>query len=391
MEPELTTELSTHLVEVVPIKLYPHGNADSLSIVYPFGEDGYTVVVKTEEWKDRTMGAYIPPDSIVPDVPEFAFLGGHRHIKVRRYRGILSQGLMWKAPEGSQIGDNVAALLGVTHYNPPEPVGSTGKAPRLHGRRNYPNSIRGWVRYLWFRLLNSLGFVRHNLMGGANLEVGYMAPRYDVDSFFRYPHILKDGEEVIAHEKVDGSSGRWVYIDDVYYAGSHNEWKQEGGNAWWEMYSKYPDLKRFVKDHPGVVVYGEIYGLSVQKDMPYNLTAGDVRLRVFDLWEAGYYFDHDDAFAAIVEYNIPWAPELYRGPFDAKKLVELGTSFMSKVALDVSSTKIWLAEGLVVRPVHERYEYDCGRVILKIVSPEYMDEHGGGKKKKQPKKEQPNA
>ena len=130
MEPELTTELSTHLVEVVPIKLYPHGNADSLSIVYPFGEDGYTVVVKTEEWKDRTMGAYIPPDSIVPDVPDFAFLGGHRHIKVRRYRGILSQGLMWKAPEGSQIGDNVAALWELPTITHPSPLVAQEK---LHG------------------------------------------------------------------------------------------------------------------------------------------------------------------------------------------------------------------------------------------------------------------
>ena len=42
----------------------PHPNADILSIVKVFG---YTCVVRTQDWKDRSVGAYIPPDSAVPD------------------------------------------------------------------------------------------------------------------------------------------------------------------------------------------------------------------------------------------------------------------------------------------------------------------------------------
>lgn len=63
---------STHRVEVVPVVLTPHPNADTLSIIRLL--DGYQVVGKTEAWADKTIAAYVPPDSLVPlDRPEFAW------------------------------------------------------------------------------------------------------------------------------------------------------------------------------------------------------------------------------------------------------------------------------------------------------------------------------
>src|SRR5438128_12699518 len=108
-------EKSTHRVEVVPVKLRRHENADSLSIVDIFG---YTVCVRTADWKDGDFGAYIPPDSVVPDTPEFAFLAGKTRIKAKRLRGVVSFGLLMPAPPGGKIGDDVAELMGVTHYEP---------------------------------------------------------------------------------------------------------------------------------------------------------------------------------------------------------------------------------------------------------------------------------
>ena len=54
-----------HKVEVVPVVLEPHGNADSLSVVKVF--DGYTCCVRTQDWIGIDKAAYIPPDSIVPN------------------------------------------------------------------------------------------------------------------------------------------------------------------------------------------------------------------------------------------------------------------------------------------------------------------------------------
>ena len=112
---------STHRVEVVPVTLETHPNAETLSIVRVWS---YTVVVKTADWQGLTRGAYIPPDSVVPDNETFAFLGGKTRITVRRFRGVISYGLLVPAPEGAQIGDDVAERIrvthyGVTHYEPP--------------------------------------------------------------------------------------------------------------------------------------------------------------------------------------------------------------------------------------------------------------------------------
>lgn len=379
--------LSTHKVEVVPIKLHSHPNADSLSIVYPFGEDGYTVVVRTEDWKDKELGAYIPPDNIVPDTPEYKFLDGHRRIKVKRFRGILSQGLMVPAPEGSKLGDDVAEQLGVTHYNPEEPVGSGAKAPVFKVRSTKPRSIRSWISYLIYKVRKYFGLGSNNPLSGKSIDIvtigEYPIPKYDVDSLYRYPHTLQDGEEVIATEKIDGSNGRWVYIIDDdgqgrFYAGSHYEWKEEGSNAWWKMYSKYPDLKWFVQNHPGFVVYGEIYGPNVQKDMTYALPNGQINLAVFDIWYKGTYFDFNVFWELLDGYEIPVVPIRYSGPFNAKLLVEMATGLISWGGeLASYDSKPQLAEGLVVKPIHERYERNCGRVILKIVSSKYMSIHDG--------------
>lgn len=104
---------STHRVEVVPVVLEPHPNADTLSVVHVWN---YTVVVRTEDWLGKDRGAYIPPDSVVPRNEMFAFLGEKTRIGAKRLRGILSYGLLVPAPDGAQIGEDVAERIGVTHY-----------------------------------------------------------------------------------------------------------------------------------------------------------------------------------------------------------------------------------------------------------------------------------
>jgi len=53
--------MSTHVVEVVKIKKENHPNADSLSIVKV---RGWQCVVRTDDWEDGQLAAYIPPDSL---------------------------------------------------------------------------------------------------------------------------------------------------------------------------------------------------------------------------------------------------------------------------------------------------------------------------------------
>lgn len=322
-------EKSTHRVEVVPVVLEPHPNADTLSIIRIYN---FTVVVKTSEWKDKSLGAYIQPDSVCPDTPTFAFLGesDRKRIKVRRFRGVWSQGLLIPAPEGSQAGGDVSEILGVTRYEPPEPMSTFGET-------EIPPE-------------------------------GYK-PSYDVESWNRYGSVFKDGEEVVVTEKIHGTSGRFVFQDGKMYCGSRKEWrKQHEQNLWWICLKKNPWIEQFLRAHPEFTLYGEVYG-QVQ-DLKYGAGRNDIFFAAFDLW-------HNREFRWLNWEEWLWTqnafgkdsfqavPLLYRGPYSAEvsKLAE-GKSFVRGAD--------HCREGCVVRPVLERTDPEVGRVQLKIVSNEYL-------------------
>src|SRR3990167_10637 len=200
---------STHKVEVVPVALENHPNANTLSVVRVWG---YQVVVKSSDWKGVDKAAYIQPDYVVPDSPEYAFLRScttcrgtgnaftadkervqcpdcsgsgilplrdtDRHIRVRKFRGEMSQGLLVKAPFGAKIGDDVSQELGITRYVPPEPGHGGAKTGKVSMQK--PPSC--------------------------------YVPDYDVENWYRYGRkTFKDGEKVIITEKIHGCNARYVY------------------------------------------------------------------------------------------------------------------------------------------------------------------------------------
>jgi len=159
--------MSSHSCDVVEVKLEEHPNADALSIVRV---GGYQCVVRTEDWQDGDLGVYIPPDSIVPDAEQFAFLGDHKRIKARKFRGMYSQGLLIPAPAGAKAGDDLMEQLGIMHYEPPLPMSTGGedaKAPEGH------------------------------------------FPVYDVENFNKFNSILQPHDEVVITEKIHGASARY--------------------------------------------------------------------------------------------------------------------------------------------------------------------------------------
>lgn len=83
--------MSTFSCPVVKIKLEKHPNADKLSICQI---KGWTVVVKTSDFENETLGVYIPVDSITSkDHLLLGFLQGKR-VKIVKLRDIISQGIL---------------------------------------------------------------------------------------------------------------------------------------------------------------------------------------------------------------------------------------------------------------------------------------------------------
>ena len=245
--------MSNHRVEVIPVELEPHPNPDidTLSIVHIWG---YTVVVKTADWEHVDRGAYLVPDSVAGNLPIFDFLGEKKRIRVRKFGGEMSQGLLVPAPEGAEIGDDVAEQLGVTRYITDEERKANNEA---YGE---PFSVPWTITVL---------------------------PEYDMENWYRYNDELTEGEIVVVTEKIHGSNVRFTYDEetDTMFVGSHHTWKRpELGSLFWACLDNNDWIVNLCKTNPNIMVVGELVGN--QGKFSYGvLNKQRPDFKIFDMWD----------------------------------------------------------------------------------------------------------
>lgn len=318
--------VETHKVEVVRVGIEPHPNADRLDVARIFS---FTCCVAKGSFVDGQLAAYVQPDSVVDSArPEFEFLAGHERIRVKRLRGIVSMGLLLPAPDGAHEGDDLAEHFGVTHYEPPIPGERCGEVE-----------------------------------GG---PIGIHAPKYDVESMYRYKRLFADGEPVVATEKIHGANSRFVYAanEGRMYCGSRGEWKAENASSiWWKALAGNPWIETFCRQFPGDVLYGEVFG-NVQS-LKYGAQGTEVFFRAFDVLHGGEWREYDDWIQQVEECNR--VPVVFAGAFDFDALVKLSDG----PSLIPGANHI--REGIVVRPIPERRDPHQGRVHLKLVGNSYLE------------------
>lgn len=324
--------MSTHRIDIIRIpKPEIHPNADTLSIIKLLG--GYTVVIRTADWQEGQLAAYIEPDYEVPTGrKEFAFLARegrtHHRVAVKKLRGIYSQGLLIPAPEGATEGDNVIEHLGIRRYEPQIPEEKTA------GQSAKPPA--GW------------------------------RPVYDVENWRRYSHLFVDGEEIYISEKADGSSWRGVWLDGELHVGSRTEWKRQAEHiVFWKATRDNPWIVEWLMANPGMTLYGEVFGNMgrIKYVQPGHKLGEKVYFRAFDILEGNRWLDYADFERLIpAEGRVPL---IYKGPYSAatlEGLVEGDSALGGKIR-----------EGIVIRPVIERTSPEIGRVQLKVVSNRYLE------------------
>jgi RNA ligase (TIGR02306 family) len=381
--------VDTHKVEIVPVSLEPHPNADRLSVVRVYN---FTCVVNTADWTGVEKAAYVQPDSVMPDTPEYRFLKNtssfrkerealdavlaadhesdlcrldynekvaaleakidantkHLRITVKKLRGIISMGMLLPAPEGSQIGDDVAEQLGITHYEPPS-------MDELDGRRQHAGDDVGPASPMIY------------------------APKYDVESIYKFADCFDAGEPVYVSEKLDGQNGRFVATENgnetviepgrrstlvSLYAGSRTEWKKkEGGSNWWRVMEDNPWIDRWCYDNQDSVLYGEVFGWV--QALKYGAKPGQLFFRAFDVMEGMEYWDAEKFIAEI--YKDCRVPDFGVMPYDFEKLQALADGPSLIKGAD------HMREGIVIKPVKERKHWKLGRVMLKMVSNAYLE------------------
>lgn len=376
--------MATFEVKVYKLYIEEHPNADVLEIAR-IGD--YKSCVVKGQFKTGDLGVYIPEASVVPThlIEEMGLTGklagkDQNRVKAVKLRGVTSQGLVYPLLKTTQKrsewvlksikdpifqivneGDDVTELLGITKYEPPIPIHLSGE--------------------VW----NAFGYT----------------PSYDIDNIKKFPDIFKDGEEVMFTEKVHGTWCCLGYHPEIDHpiitskglssqglAFKLNE--QNENNVYVRTFQRL--TLRDVNNNPlfksGILgttlldkladlygrsiplyILGEVYGPGVQ-DLAYSETPNP-QFRLFDIYIGppgqGRYVDAESLPSICESLRVDYVPALYRGPF-SKQVVDQYTSGKETV----SGKQLHIREGIVIKPVRERYDTMLGRVILKSVSDDYL-------------------
>jgi RNA ligase (TIGR02306 family) len=356
--------MSTFKVEICQIStVEPHPNADRLDIIRMVNMD-WNCVTQRGAFKPGDAIVYIPIDSILTNALEAKIFGPDSKVKLHnsrvrtiKLRGAISQGLAVAPHELGltrwQLGDNVAAELGITKYEPPVSSGPliSGQSTRKQTNPNFRKytGIENAKNYSNVFNTDEVVVVTEKLHG---INARYAYVPYFADTFIKKV------------KKFLGLTPRWEFV-----YGSHNVQlqsntfnKQNGANVYLEMVDKYK-LNELLM--PGEALYGEIIGPDIQKGYHYGCKSGERKLVVFDVIKDGEWLSHEKLVAWCYRKNLKMVPTLYVGPYDANYIKTLteGPS-----VLEPSQAVI---EGVVVRPKEEQQSF-IGRKILKYISETYL-------------------
>lgn len=325
---------STLIVPIAMIdSIAPHPNADRLEIAHVLG---WQVVVPKGKYQPGEKVVYFPPDAIVPAVHSDRFgvtqyLANGR-VKCARLRGVPSYGFL-AVPDDptTPLGTNMAAHYGVTKHEPPVRT-FAGDAIDDHP---------------WF-------------------------PRYtDLENWRNFASVIAPGEPVAITEKVHGSNVRVGLVRGERMAGSNRVRRAEPPsrlheNPYWLPFTLVPVvalLEHFAKHHDRVILFGETFGRGVQS-FHYG-HRGSLGFAAFDLMVGERYLDWPELKDALQRFEVPSVPVLYEGPFDPATMKACASG---KTTFDDSHIR----EGVVLRPMWERFDERIGRVVLKYVSDEFL-------------------
>lgn len=356
--------MSTFKVEIIKIDaVNKHPNADKLEILKI---NDWTCVSAVGNFKRGDLCLFFPIDSILTEEIESKIFGVDSKIKLNNHRvrtiklrGAISQGLAVNPElflEKFKEGQDVTEKLGIVKYEPPVDIRPANaslcqtrkkqvnpnfkKYTGIENAKNYPKVFED----------NEIVSVTEKIHG-TNFRCGWV--KNEVNTLFK--KILRFFRLLPEYEFVYGSHN--VQLQNKFLAKTYYN-----KNVYAEAVQKY-NLKELLPK--GMVIYGEIYGDGIQKGYTYECKPGERKLVVFDIFLRDQYVSVEEFKSIIYFLKLPTVPELYRGPFNKDKILELtkGNS--------VLAPKQKVREGVVVKPLEEQMCF-IGRKMLKFISDDYL-------------------
>lgn len=369
------------VVEIDAVENHP--NADRLSIVRIGGYNCISAKLEdgSHRYKAGDRVVYIPEAAVLPEwmLKQMDFwkddkgtLAGPKgdRVKAIKLRGIVSQGVLYqlehkmsgwvlnadgdRVRQVVQLGDDVAELMGITKYEPPIPMSMSGEVCNLFGK----------------------------------------TLKFDIENHQRYPHIFQVDEPVVATEKLHGTFAAYCFWPGLNHPELLNgEWfayskglgsqglvfKNNDLNKS-NIYQRYLNESTIVNTIAGmsetssklgydvepITLLGEIFGQGVQ-DLAYGQKKPTFRL--FDVYAGvpgqGRYLTWAELKIFSSVTDIPLVPILYEGPYNEAELLAVRDG---KDTISNSNVR----EGIVVKSTTNRNHDEIGRVMLKMVSPDYL-------------------
>ena len=330
-------------------------NADAIE---RFRVLGWWIVGKKGQVRAGDRVVYCEIDSLLPERPEFEFLRSNSfkpalmdgdtliqpagfRIKTIKLRGQVSQGICFPLtilpPDGTyEVGDDVTDRLGIIKYEPPAPVGMSGRV-----RGPFP------------------GFL----------------PRTDETRIQVLEPVLQQyrGQTFFITEKLDGTSFTAFLRDDQFGLCSRNLWLDESDSSILfvrlAQTLNLPEKLRRIRDNIGIqpAIQGEVIGPGIQKNK-YGL--GHVDLRVFSVIDIdrSSLVDRDIMLSALERAGLTSVPQLGEIVLNhtIDELVEIA---IGRSQLNTNAHR----EGLVFRPAQEIQDATPGgRLSFKVINPQFL-------------------
>lgn len=332
--------------------------------------DGWSVIVKKDEYQIGDKTIFVEPDSVLPDKPEFEFLRSKNfRIRTMKMAGVVSQGICFPMdilPHGNyKTGDDVTDIMGIKQFEgnmDKERDDNTSKTKQI------TNPILKYL--LKYKIIRKLLLTKKENKGFPTF-----VSKTDESRIQNVAFLLnnKDAKYVV-REKIDGQSGTFflrklpkrLFKKQQYDFGvcSRNLrlWKETDSSYWFvaKKYNIRSVLEDLIGDNEFVAIQGECVAPKVQGNK-YKVDEPD--LYAFNLIYPDGKVNCIEGEQILSKYNIKWCP-LIDDNFtlldSAKEMLEYsnGTSKLHKT----------LREGLVLR----NYERNTS---FKVVSPDWLISH----------------
>jgi RNA ligase (TIGR02306 family) len=313
----------------------------------------WNVVIKKDLFKENELVLFIEIDSIVPTW----FLSNNKEdtvlirIKTIRLKKRISQGLVLPLETATAFGINISELtegedltdrLGIKKYEPPAPAFFSGE-------------IAG----------NFTPFIH----------------KTDELRINGFPELFKEmqGLSVYITQKIDGTSASYALKDGVFYVCSRNmhlREKEGKPSIYFDMARKYGIeniLKQWQEENGDEwAIQGEIAGPGIQKN---RMGLAERELFVFNIFNI--------TKQKFLNYYAFFSETMKGGPLQSVPVLGCATFSWTNVEelLQICKKHTYQPsnckqEGIVVRPVEEKYSYVLGsRMSFKVINPEYLLEN----------------